>query len=328
MEAEARTGYIIGIDGGGSHSRAVCADCDGRILGLARGGGTSPSHNADAYENTQAILRDVLTAAGISDNQVFVLAAGLAGLDRPADLDWASRNTALPNPTGRRVLVNDSHVALAGALALRAGILSIAGTGTITTGLLPSGEYVSNYQFNHYSRSGAQYIGRYAVFELLNCVPEHADADLAAKITSHFELTNPDELHALTVDRLGRDRMTGNRSYANLAPTVTAAALSGSPIARRVCDRAAAEIVVAILLVAGCFPCGDVPVALTGGVLGSDYIQGAVSNQIACWPKRRLQVVPPALPPVGGAVLLALKELGLPITPTIVENLEGCRSLY
>jgi len=89
---------------------------------------------------TQAILRDVLSTAGISETQVLIVVAGVAGLDSPADLDWAFKNTAIPGLTDRRILINDSHIALAGAFLMDTGILSIAGTGAITTGYLENGE--------------------------------------------------------------------------------------------------------------------------------------------------------------------------------------------
>lgn len=319
---------MVGIDGGGSYSRAVCTDLDGRILAMAKGSGTSPSHNTDACGNTQAVIRDVLAGANAAESEVLILAAGLAGLDAPGDLEWASRNTVLAGGAGRSLLVNDSHVALAGALVLKPGVLSVAGTGTITTALLEDGKYVTNYGFGHYSRSGAQHVGRYAVFELLLSTPSGQDSPWMERVLHHFEVSDLKQLHSLAAGGLGRSRVDSNRMYANLAPAVTAAAQAGSPIARNVCDRIAKEIVAAILLVADCFESESVSVALTGGVLCSDYVQANVTQALTAWTRKDLEIVDSALPPAAGAVLLALKEVGVPITETTLENLKGARDLY
>jgi hypothetical protein len=77
---------------------------------------------------------------------------------------------------------------------------------------------------------------------LLISDPADEDTSLIERTLNHFGVANLGQLHSLAVGSLGRDKMTGNRSYANLAPIVTDAALDGSPIARGVCGAAAARL--------------------------------------------------------------------------------------
>jgi len=320
--------YIIGVDGGGTHSRAICSGPDGHIVAFAKGRGTSPSHNTNAFTNTQAVLHDVIAAAGIAQSDINVLAAGLAGLDNPDDLSWATENTDLLGFSGSRLLINDSHIALAGAFCMAEGILSVAGTGTITTGLITTGKYVTNYDFGHYSRSGAQHIGRNAIFELLTGDVSEADSCLIQAVLGYFHVASLDELQQSVLTNFGSDKASTRRLYADLAPVVTIAASGGSPVARRVCYRIIEEIACAIYLIAGCFAMDRIPVALVGGVFSSEYVTAGLTTLLALWPKKTLQVVNPVLPPVAGAVLLALESVGMPVTPKVVENLMASTSLY
>ena len=67
---------------------------------------------------------------------------------------------------------------------------------------------------------------------------------------------------------------------------------------------------------------------LSGGVLSGDYLRGKVTSDLAFSPNKELHVVRPTLTPVAGAVLLALKELEIPITQAIVDNLSSLHCLY
>src|SRR4051812_31559949 len=123
------TQIVVGIDGGGTNTRAMAADMSGRVLGHVEAGGTNPAHAPGAEENAGQALREVLAAAGCEPGQVAGLVAGFAGLDSREDEEWAARFTTLPGLRCSRVHVNDAVIAHAGALRSRPGIIAICGTG-------------------------------------------------------------------------------------------------------------------------------------------------------------------------------------------------------
>ncbi|HEY0777568.1 MAG TPA: hypothetical protein VGD56_06350, partial [Gemmatirosa sp.] len=73
---------VVGVDGGGSKTRALVARPDGTVVGSAdgpgsavRGGGVQ--HSVDVIA---ACVRDALAAAGDADARPAALAAGVAGV--------------------------------------------------------------------------------------------------------------------------------------------------------------------------------------------------------------------------------------------------------
>ena len=119
------TKVVIGIDAGGSTTRAVCADLSGAVLAYAETGGANPSHNTDAKENVQAAIRRVIEQAERQLEDVVALVAGIAGLDVPDDHVWATEHTAVPGLACPRIQVNDAEVAHAGAFGTGPGIIAI-----------------------------------------------------------------------------------------------------------------------------------------------------------------------------------------------------------
>ena len=61
---------VIGVDGGGTSTRALCATLDGRVLARAEAGGSNPSHNHDTEGNVQTAIKLVLQHADRSPGDV------------------------------------------------------------------------------------------------------------------------------------------------------------------------------------------------------------------------------------------------------------------
>src|SRR6266511_6424010 len=114
---------VLGVDGGGTFTRAMLVDIDGRVLAYAETGGSNPNHHPRAEENAREAIEQVLAAAGCQPGQVAALVSGFAGLDGPEDQEWADRFTAVPGLVCPRLSVNDAVIAHAGALRSQPGII-------------------------------------------------------------------------------------------------------------------------------------------------------------------------------------------------------------
>ncbi|EFM12478.1 conserved hypothetical protein [Paenibacillus curdlanolyticus YK9] len=69
------------------------------------------------------------------------------------------------------------------------------------------------------------------------------------------------------------------------------------------------------------FSKAEVNVSLIGSVLNSDYFQQQLTSKLSEGKNKMYKLTKPAFPPVAGAVLLALKQLNLPIEEELMTNL-------
>ncbi len=127
---------ILGIDGGGTHTRASIVDGD-RTLAFAESGSIKRLRvGAEAAEaNLRAVLKDVYAQAGVT--QVRAASCGVASATMPGITEWI---TAVFDDfsVARSEVVGDHIIALDAAFRGGPGILQIAGTGTNTIGRAPS----------------------------------------------------------------------------------------------------------------------------------------------------------------------------------------------
>lgn len=133
----------LGIDGGGTRTRAILVDSSGRIFGEGEAGPSN--YNNVGLDAAGRALRAAAESAWARAGQPFAPAAsaflGLAGIKASVDI---ARLTSLAEsvalaPAGQIIVANDLHNALAGGLAGRPGIALIAGTGTNCLGRDASG---------------------------------------------------------------------------------------------------------------------------------------------------------------------------------------------
>jgi glucosamine kinase len=311
---------VLGVDGGGTFTRALSADLDGRVLASVETGGSNPSHHPRAEENARQAIQQVLDAAGCEPGQVKALVAGFAGLDGPEDQEWADRFTAVPGLICPRLCVNDAVIAHAGALRSQPGIIAISGTGSIVFGVTPDGRQVRNYDFGHYAPSTARHLSYDAVYRLI-AGEAAADGGFLEAVLAFWDTVDVTALAELGAGGFISDRQERNYRFGKMAGLVTGAAEQGVPVACAVCDQAATTLGIGIRLVGACFPEAPIPVALVGGVIRSPYLERAVKQVLVRKANRDYQVVEPALSSVQGAILMALERCGRVIDPALVQRL-------
>jgi glucosamine kinase len=312
---------LIGIDGGGTHSRAMCATIDGNVLAAAEGAPTNPDYNSGALKNFRDLVSDVLSKAGRDAAHIAGLAAGLAGVDDPNDDEWALEMTSVPGMTAKPVWVNDSVVAQMGAFALNPGIVVVLSTGAITVGITESGEKVCNYDFNQYARASARFLSHDAVYRLLTEEIESADKQFLGSVLNYWGVGSLAGLRDIAKRYTVSEKEASIRRYGLMAPLITQAASAGSPLAKRVCDFAAAGTAQGVRLVASCFEADDISIALHGSLALCPYMKAAVCAALAAPSAKRYHLVEALLPPTAGAILLAAREAGGLCLDTIRENL-------
>lgn len=127
--------WYVGIDGGGTSTRAVVADAQGQVLGRGEAGASALGQGAEqAWRHIAAAIAQ----AGIAGLRLqdCALGLGLSGTGVPAQLQAF---VAADPGVARFTLVTDGLAALLGAHGGQPGALLIAGTGSVAEALLPDG---------------------------------------------------------------------------------------------------------------------------------------------------------------------------------------------
>ena len=132
---------VIGVDGGGSKTRAVLANDRGTQLAEVTGAG-SAVHPLDVQRSAgiiAGVVRDVLREGKELDGTAKVLCVGVAGVGREPERN-ALRDALMTEHLADDVLVEpDFAVALDDAFGDGTGVLLVSGTGSAAFGRGPTG---------------------------------------------------------------------------------------------------------------------------------------------------------------------------------------------
>src|SRR5438105_8638454 len=122
----------VGIDTGGSGTRALLADGHGQILAAGRGGPSGISATAASRRQLQRALATALgPIAKRIGSESCVVYAGIRGVSVPGRRETTVVELQHRLPTARVHVSNDAVIALNGALGERDGVAVLAGTGSI-----------------------------------------------------------------------------------------------------------------------------------------------------------------------------------------------------
>ena len=256
---------VLGIDGGGTHTRASIVDGD-KVLGYGESGSIKRLRvGAEAAEaNLRTVLKDVYAQAGVKG--VRAACCGVASVSMPGIAEWI---TDVFNDFGveRSDIVGDQVIALDAAFHGGPGILQIAGTGSNTIGRAPDGSQESAGGWSsHLGDEGSGYwIGLHSVRRALRAYDHEQPTRILEKVGELWGTPDLDDLV-----NLGDG--TPRPDFAALAPIIDKLAEAGDPVALSVLQQAAADLVEFVLLVRDKLRRklaikGEVPVAWTGSVI-------------------------------------------------------------
>lgn len=303
--------FVIGVDSGGSKTRAMAVGLDGMRLGYAETEGGNPYHNPDHRNAVRSAIAEA--AKGVGLENVACVVGGIAGYNGDSDKEWAIDAVNVEGLNADREVVNDTEIAHFGAFTGAAGIVSIQGHGSNVFGVTEEGLKVGNGSFRHYARGGAAVLATNFHFAVLRGGWAQGEGALVDRLCRHWNVGSTEELFAL--GRRGWDLPSeGVRNHmAAFAEEITAAALDGSDLALSVCRLAALSIAEGICLVGQCFAGPKVSVVLSGSTVRSEIMTRLVSDLLAKSATRVYAVQEPQHSPLTGAVLMALQHCGVDI---------------
>jgi N-acetylglucosamine kinase-like BadF-type ATPase len=301
---------VLGLDAGGTHTRALAVTLDGEIAGRgAASGANIRSSGGNPKERFAAALTAALGGldpAEVSAGVFGVAGAGAAGagvVRAAADMAWWSLGLG-----GRPRVVTDLEVAFVSGTPEPDGMLLLAGTGAASAAL--KGRRIvrrcDGYGWLLGDEGSAVWLGLRGVRAALDAqdgrgAPTRLHADLAG----HFGLDHDADLAQPLIARL---HAADPAHLGALAPLVTRAATAGDQVALDLVGAAADRLVAGVHAVAGGRPAGEL--VLAGALLAAGPVRSAVMGRLSGAPLR----IRDAGPGAAGAAALAIATVrgGLP----------------
>ena len=299
----------VGIDLGGSATRAALVDGRGRLLasgraasGLIGAGAAGRRHLARALDTA---LASIVARVGAAPCSIF---AGTRGLSIPGrrEILTLELHARFSDPEVR--VSNDALIALWGALAGGEGVAVLAGTGSIALARAADGREGRAGGWGHLlgDEGSGYWLGREALGVYLRTLESRDGAGpLSTLVERAVEGRSVTE--AIAWLHTGDQQVS---RIAALAPLVSTAAEAGDSLALDILRRAARALADlargAGRQVWGPSPPEHLRVACCGGVWAAGPpLADPFASSVHAWVPGA-SVVPPRLSAVGGAVLLAM----------------------
>ncbi|MBG0830242.1 ATPase [Planomonospora sp. ID67723] len=280
---------ILGVDAGGTSSRAAAVTTEGAALGRGRAGGGNPVALGveKAFANLALAVRAAL--APVDPARVKAVTVGLAGsgmLRDPAVRSALERTLRGCGLAAVPRVVGDVVVAFAAGTAARSGTVLISGTGAVAAQIIDHEPVAlaDGYGWLLGDEGSAFWLGRAAaraaVRQAGSGLPMHDAGLLTRLVVGHLlpaavrggeggeggEIVVPGgELADLLCAAV---QIRHPLALAELAPLVSRAALAGDPAAEAVVAGAAARLARTVSRVHVPGPC--TPIVLAGSVLTSE----------------------------------------------------------
>jgi N-acetylglucosamine kinase-like BadF-type ATPase len=256
---------ILGIDAGGTHTRASITTGD-RLLAHAVNGSIKRLRvGAEASEtHLRALLGEVYAQAGVT--AVDAASVGVASASMPGTVEWI---TAVFHDfsVAHSEVVGDEVIALDAAFRGGPGILQIAGTGSNTIGRAPDGsrESAGGWSSRLGDEGSGYWIGINSLRRALHAYDREQPTQIIQRISELWGTPTVDDFI-----QLGDG--TPPPDFAALAPVINELAEVGDPVAKEILAQAAADLIDFVLLVRAKLRrkhnlAAELPVAWTGGVL-------------------------------------------------------------
>ncbi len=247
--------YLIGIDGGGTGTRAVLADASGRELARGSGGPSGLALGIEAaWRSIGEACEQAFERIGVLlDWSACALGCGLAGSNHPAWLG-AFLDAA---PVAALAVENDAFTTVLGAHGGEPGVIVALGTGSVAAAIDAAGEcrIAGGYGFPSGDEASGAWFGLRALAHAQQALDGRGPRDALADAL--IAVTGATDRESLVVWSCAANQTV----YATLAPALFAH--RAHPFAARLIDEAGAAIG---HMIDALDPAQALPVALCGGL--------------------------------------------------------------
>lgn len=298
--------YVIGLDGGGTSTKATALDIDGKELLRLEGGSinVNGASEEDVISHLTTLLKNFEEVLKARPEAITI---GAAGLSNPRERAVLEESLAKIDYQGKVLITGDQHVALYGAHGEDKGIFLISGTGSICLGIDDTGkEFRSGGRGYLIDDVGSAYdIGRNIIIGVVQAHDGRAEKTVFTELVQgHLGIKHIDELveFVYTPNRPKKD-------IADLAVLVTEASARGDELAQKIQEDASFELFKMVKAVAEQMQLDVINISFGGSVLSKNEIIRDLLTQHLNNLDFNLNIVEAKHDPAYGAAQMALELL-------------------
>ncbi len=298
--------FVIGIDGGGTKSKAVLTDLHLNTFAECTGGPTNFLLRGTGEVSLTLIdlIRECISKSGINENDLVYVVLGTTGAGRINEAekmknDFLSMCERENLPVKSFEVESDARVALEGAFKGEPGSILIAGTGSIMFGKDSEGEIHRVGGFGRFiGDEGSGYsIGRKGLNAVAKFYDGRGPGTSLAGLLSEKGITNSESLIT--------EIYVNNFEIPSVAPLVIKSAENGDEICLKILDEESEELISHIKAMKKLIDVKPLGVSLIGSLIAKDNFYSRmflekIKNQL-----ENVSVKEPAMPPEMGAALMA-----------------------
>ena len=301
--------YFLGVDGGASKTAALVTDDSGKTLG---DGVAGPSNHLrvgieTAARNIERAVNKALVNADVASREVVWAYCGIAGADHPAHRQEIVDSLNIFFPRGNFTIDNDARIALTGAIGFGAGVVVIAGTGSVAYGRNESGEEARAGGWGPVL--GDEGIARAGLSAVLRAFDGRGPSKMMLDILNHDY-----QLAASEIPRFVYATTTHADDIARYSKLVIEAAEGSDQVANAILKDAGRELGACVIAVAQRLKIADreFPVAFVGGAFNAGELLLAPMREAVTPKAPRANIGPPQRTPVEGAAMMAIRAAAAP----------------
>lgn len=255
----------LGVDGGGSRTRAWLADEKGTVLGQGDGGSANINYTArtSAIDAIRAACTQAFKSAHVLESKVSGAWLGLAGMGRTCDRDWIKEQfSGLAIKVG---VSDDLHIAHCGGLAGDPGIVLVAGTGSACYGRNYTGETwrCGGWGSLADDAGSASWLSQRAFQLAARQADGRATGDAIKQVVFDFLKIRHSEDFSQAVESLSRS------SRAQICPQLSSLYFEGDPLVKKLYKEAALALTEMITVTAKQLKFSSPKVILSGAIASS-----------------------------------------------------------
>lgn len=301
--------YFLALDAGGTKTIGAIGDGE-RELARAEGG-TIKLLRTDPERARMALAELFSQLAGsaqIDLKRITRICIGASGVRVPKVTNWI-RTTVPLFAAGELLLCGDEEIALDAAFHGGAGVMVIAGTGSMAVGRARNGKlaHVGGWGPALGDEGAAHWIGQEALRSALRARDEGLPSHLAEAVVHHWRLAGLKEL-------VEEANATPAPDFARLAPVVVSASEAGDPVALEIVHRAGEELArLALLVVQRLRKLGErstLSVGFTGSVISNGGRVRAAMIDALRRANAEIRILLEPADPIEGALWRARNSVG------------------
>lgn len=301
---------IIGIDGGGTHTRGALYR-KGKIISESKTGTTriGAVGVGESCERTLNVITELCKKAKIDTSEIDAVIVGLAGvwLDEEKQRAGQLLKTLARSQSvtlNDLIVTSDAEIAIEGAFDGKNGIITIVGTGSI--GLAKIGkkkfERCGGWGIELDDEGSGAWIGREGLTATVRAIDGRGEQTKMVDVVDDLYPTISIEEPRTIVKAYAE----GAFQYQMLTPSVMKCAEEGDKVCLNIIERAAVHLAELPLALIKHYNKTPVPVALMGGIIDADtLLAGKLINVLE--KDGRFKLVQPKGNAIDGAISIGMK---------------------